>query len=64
MVSKEDLENWIVETLSKPNPIFNNLPPCPYAKKAWLDGKVLSGGMLKTTLINHVGVVLNLVYAE
>ena len=41
MVSKEDLENWIVETLSKPNPIFNNLPPCPYAKKAWLDGKVL-----------------------
>ena len=41
MVSKEDLEKWIVETLSKPNAIFNNLPPCPYAKKAWLDGKVL-----------------------
>ena len=41
MVSSKDLEKWIVETLSNPNPIFNNLPPCPYAKKAWLDGKVL-----------------------
>lgn len=34
------IEKWILETLSKPNKIFNNLPPCPFAKKAWLDGRV------------------------
>ena len=27
-------------TLSQPNKAFGNLPPCPYAKKAWLDGNV------------------------
>ena len=34
------LEHWIKNTLSKPNPIFNNMSACPYAKKAWLDGRV------------------------
>jgi len=34
------IEKWILETLSKPNKIFNNLPPCPFAKKSWLDGRV------------------------
>lgn len=36
-----DIENWILNTLSKPNEIFNRLPACPYAKKAWLDGQVV-----------------------
>lgn len=35
------LENWINEVLSIPNPIFNNLSACPYAKKAWQDNKVI-----------------------
>ena len=39
-VSK-DIEDWILNFLSKPNEVFNGLPPCPYAKKAWVDGKVV-----------------------
>ena len=38
--SNQNLKNWILDYLSKPNPVFNNLPPCPFAKKAWLDGNV------------------------
>ena len=38
--SNQNLKDWILGYLSKPNPIFNNLPPCPFAKKAWLDGNV------------------------
>ena len=38
--SNQNLKNWILNYLSKPNPVFNNLPPCPYAKRAWLDGNV------------------------
>ena len=36
----KEVENWINEVLSKPNKIFGNLPPCPYARKAWKDKKV------------------------
>ena len=38
--SNQKIEDWILEFLSKPNSVFDNLPPCPYAKKAWLDGNV------------------------
>ena len=38
--SNQNLKNWILDYLSKPNPVFNDLPPCPFAKKAWLDGNV------------------------
>ena len=31
---------WTEHTLSKPNSFYNNLPPCPYAQKAWTDEKV------------------------
>ena len=34
------IEDWILEFLSKPSSAFDNLPPCPYAKRAWLDGNV------------------------
>ncbi len=34
------IEDWILDFLSKPNAVFDNLPPCPYAKRAWLDGNV------------------------
>lgn len=36
-----NIEDWILNHLSKPNSVFNNLPPCPYAKKAWMEGNVL-----------------------
>ena len=38
--SNQNLKDWILDYLSKPNPVFNDLPPCPFAKKAWLDGNV------------------------
>jgi hypothetical protein len=37
---KDDIENWVMDVLSKPNQAFGNLPPCPYAKKAWIENKV------------------------
>ena len=35
-----DIESWILNTLSTRSEVFNGLPPCPYAKSAWLDNKV------------------------
>ena len=34
------IETWITRVLDVPNNKFGDLPPCPYAKKAWLDGNV------------------------
>lgn len=42
-VSKDfhsNIETWILERLSKPSSVFAGLPPCPYAKAAWIEGKV------------------------
>ena len=36
-----DIESWIHNTLSTRSEVFNGLPPCPYAKAAWVDGKVV-----------------------
>ena len=38
--SNQKIEDWILDFLSQPNSAFDNIPPCPYAKKAWLDGHV------------------------
>ncbi len=37
-----EVKDWIMDVLSQPNEkgIFGGLPPCPYARKAWADGKV------------------------
>ncbi len=40
MESKEFLEKWILESLSKPHQILNDLPICPFAKNAYLENKV------------------------
>lgn len=32
--------NYILNTISKPNPVFNGMPPCPFAKAEWLKNKV------------------------
>lgn len=36
----EEILQWSKTALEKPSPQFNNLPPCPYAKKALMDEKV------------------------
>lgn len=35
-----ELVDWSALVLEKKHPYFNNLPPCPYAQQAWLDGRV------------------------
>ena len=37
---KEKIEEWVLTKLSEPHNKFGDLPPCPYAKKAWFDGDV------------------------
>ena len=37
---KEKIEEWVLNTLSEPHNKFGDLPPCPYAKKAWIEGNV------------------------
>ena len=36
----QTIQKWIRNFVTKPNPVFGNLPPCPYARKAWKDKKV------------------------
>ena len=36
----QKIKNWIKDFVTKPNPVFGNLPPCPFAQKAIVDGKV------------------------
>ena len=36
----QTIKIWIKDFVTKPNPVFGNLPPCPYARKAIVDGKV------------------------
>lgn len=36
----KEIMQWSKEVLEKPNAFFNNLPPCPYARSAWLEDKV------------------------
>ena len=35
-----DIRKWSHEFLEVPNAKLNGLPPCPYAKQAWLEDKV------------------------
>ena len=36
----QKIKSWISDFVTKPNPIFGDLPPCPFAQKAIVDGKV------------------------
>jgi len=36
----EDLRSWSEHVLEVPSEYLNGLPPCPYARKAWLDNQV------------------------
>jgi len=35
-----EMMEWSNTALNTPHPFFNNLPPCPYAKQAWLEDRV------------------------
>jgi hypothetical protein len=37
----EYLKEWILNFLSTPQKLLNGFPPCPYAKKALIDNKVM-----------------------
>ncbi len=36
----EFITQWIDDFVTKPNPVFGDLPPCPFARKAMLENKV------------------------
>jgi len=36
----EEITQWSSKALEIPSSFFNNLPPCPYARKAWANDKV------------------------
>lgn len=36
----QEIQAWSAWALEKPNPFYNDLPACPYAKRAWQDGRV------------------------
>jgi len=37
---EDDLRDWSKHVLEVPSPHLKGLPPCPYARKAWLNNKV------------------------
>lgn len=49
-----DIENWINSDLSKPLAVFNNLPACPYAKKAWMDKRVQVKQIVGLDVFNYM----------
>jgi hypothetical protein len=38
--AKQDVIDWIVSFVEKPNPLLNNWPPCPYARQARLSNRL------------------------
>lgn len=37
---EDDLRDWSKHVLEVPSPHLKGLPPCPYARKAWVDNQV------------------------
>ncbi|MDB9483531.1 hypothetical protein PN476_13015, partial [Dolichospermum circinale CS-537/05] len=37
---RQEMEDWIINVVSIPNPLTGNFLPCPYAKAAWLNNRV------------------------
>ena len=54
----QTIKNWISDFVTKPNPVFGNLPPCPFAQKAIVEDKVefleLDGVAGYQTLYGHI----------
>ena len=58
MTATDDVKKWISEFVTKPNPVFGNLPPCPFAQKAVVEDKVefleLNSVACYNTLYQHI----------
>ena len=54
----QTIRNWIKDFVTKPNPVFGDLPPCPFAQRAIIDGRVefleLDGVADYPTLSQHI----------
>ena len=54
----QKIKHWISDFVTKPNPVFGNLPPCPFAQKAIIDGRVefleLNSIASYNTLYQHI----------
>jgi len=37
---RQQLNQWLIDFVEKPNPLLNNWPPCPYARQARLNNKI------------------------
>ena len=37
---KEQLNEWLINFVEKPNPLLNNWAPCPYARQARINDKI------------------------
>jgi hypothetical protein len=37
--AKQDITDWAINFVEKPNPMLNGWAPCPYARRARVDGK-------------------------
>lgn len=57
--ASKHIEDWILDFLSKPNSAFAGLPPCPYARRAWLDGKVVVHEILPSNIKDALEFTLN-----
>lgn len=38
--AQQEIENWIVDFVEKPNPLLNGWAPCPYARQARIEQKI------------------------
>ena len=54
----QKIKSWIKHFVTKPNAVFGNLPPCPFAQKAIIENKVkfieLDGVASYPTLYQHI----------
>jgi len=54
----QTIKKWIGDFVTRPNPVFGNLPPCPFAQKAIIENKVsfleLDGVASYPTLYQHI----------
>ena len=37
--AKQDITDWVINFVEKPNPLLNGWAPCPYARRARIDNK-------------------------
>jgi hypothetical protein len=37
--AKQDITDWVIDFVEKPNPLLNGWAPCPYARRARVDNK-------------------------